>query len=134
MPATIERPSIAELDHLASQVEAEPLDRGQLIVTLRRVESGLRQRGRELERAGGLLDEEEKVARMSLQREEDRLRYDLDQLADQVAWFREEVEVDPGDDSLRAQANTLLLALRSHREAESRLVLESVDTEVGAGD
>jgi hypothetical protein len=134
MTATIERPTVNELDQLETLVVREPLERGTLIASLRRIENGLRHRGRVLERSGGLLDEEDKAARMSLAREDDRLRFDLDKLADDVAWFREEVEVGSEDSELRLRANAILAGLRSHRDAEASLILESADTEVGVGD
>ena len=133
MDALAERPSIQELDQLSELVAALPLDRDELVEALGRVEEGLRERGRALDLSGGLLDEEEKAARMSLAREDDRLRYEISSLLRIVESIRRSAH--EGDESeLRGRMMAVLAGLRGHRDAEASLVLESADTEVGSGD
>jgi hypothetical protein len=79
------------------------------------------------------LDEEDKAARMSLAREDERLRFEVSKLLRNVEGIRRTaVHADEGD--LRRRLNALIAGLRGHRDAEARLVLESTGTEVGAGD
>jgi hypothetical protein len=131
--AIADRPSIHELDELSDLAEAVPIDRRELVAMLRQVEDGLREHGRSLDQAGGLLDEEEKAARMSLAREDERLRFEVSTLLRNVEGIRRTAaNADEGD--LRRRLNTLVAGLRGHRDAEARLVLESVGTEVGSGD
>jgi hypothetical protein len=131
--AIADRPSIHELDELSDLAEAVPIDRRELVALLRQVEDGLREHGRSLDQAGGLLDEEDKAARMSLAREDERLRFEVSKLLRNVEGIRRTVvNADEGD--LRRRLNALVAGLRGPRDAEARLVLESAGTEVGSGD
>ncbi len=133
MNALIERPSIQEVDRLAELAATPTPDRAEMPRILRHIEDGLRERGRELDRAGGLLDEEEKAARMSLAREDDRLRDESSDLLQMIESIRMALP-DLDDAELHRRISALVAGLRGHRDAEASLVLESVDTEVGAGD
>ena len=133
MTVSVESPSALELDQLAKVLETEPLDRETLILQLRRIEGELRERRRELDRDGGLLDVEEQSKRMSLTREDERLRLELSSLADDVQWAKLEAESSAENDQVRDRVQALVLRMQHHRDAEAKLVVEST-TEVGAGD
>jgi hypothetical protein len=105
-----------------------------LVAAFRRIEQGLRDWSAELDLSGGLLDESDKAARPSLAREDDRLREEIAGLLHDMEACRREAAGPGGDDELRQCASALLAGLRGHRDAEASLVLESADTEVGAGD
>jgi hypothetical protein len=134
MIATADRPTAGELDQLEELAKANPLSRADLAAKLQRIEQGLRDHGRELDRSNGLLDETDKADRMSLAREDDRLRAEGSTLVDELAALRTAATSGTSDDDFRRQIGALVTALRGHRNAESSLVLESADTEVGAGD
>ena len=80
------------------------------------------------------MDESDKAARPSLAREDERLREEIGELLRDVQLCRREADGPGGDDDLRQCAAAVLAGLRGHRDAEASLVLESADTEVGAGD
>lgn len=130
---TADCPTASDLDQLTGLLRAEPLDRGALDSALRRIEVELSDRGIDLDRSGGLLDEADKVARPSLAREDSRLRDELTELARNVRAWRELARTGT-DDEVRQRGAPILAGLRGHRDAEAGLVLESADTEVGAGD
>jgi hypothetical protein len=134
MNATADRPSALELQQLSELLNATPLDRGALVTTLRRLTQGLQEHGRELDRTGGLLDEADKASRMSLAREDDRLREEGTALLRDVEGVKRAATDGSDDDALRQRGGQLLAGLRGHRDAEASLVLESADTEVGSGD
>ncbi len=135
MNATIDRPSAIELDQLNGLLSISPLDRAALIAALRRIEEGLRQHAHTLDESGGLLDEADKAHRMSLAREDDRLRDQIAALIDDAQSVRQAAAAGGSDeDDLRARGGELLAGLRGHRDAEASLVLESADTDVGSGD
>ena len=134
MRATADRPSAAELDQLAGLLSAPGPDRGELIDALRRIEQGLRDRARELDRSGGLLDEADKAHRMSLAREDERLREEIGTLLADVQSFRHSAAGGIEDEEVRRRGSAILARLRGPRDAEASLVLESVETEGGAGD
>jgi hypothetical protein len=131
--ATADRPSIQELDQLSGLAAISPLNRRELTASMRHLEDGLREHARELDRSGGLLDDHEKAARMSLSREDERLRFEVSSLLRNVESIRRSVD-DADESDLRSHLTALLAGLRGHRDAEASLVLESVDTEVGSGD
>jgi hypothetical protein len=132
--AVCDRPSAPELEELAGLLTATPLDRGKLVISLRQIEQGLRERARGLDEAGGLLDEAEKASRMSLAREDDRLREQVSTLLGDAEQFRQAAADGLDDDEVRRRGSALLAGLRGHRDAEASLLLESADTEVGSGD
>jgi hypothetical protein len=133
MSVTTDRPSAAELDELAGLLNAGTLDRRALAAALGRIEQGLTDRTQELDEAGGLLDEGDKAHRMSLSREDDRLREEMSILLRDVQELRAAGD-GLDDDDLRRRGGELLAGLRGHRNAEVGLVLESADTEIGSGD
>ena len=133
MSVTTDRPSAAELEELTGLLNAAPLDRPALAAALDRIEQGLTDRTQELDEAGGLLDEGDKAHRMSLSREDDRLREEMATLLRDVQDLRAAGDDLPEDD-LRRRGGELLAGLRGHRNAEVGLVLESADTEIGSGD
>jgi hypothetical protein len=134
MNTVADRPSSSELDQLSVLVAAEPLDRAALAAALRRIEHGLHEREEGLRRSGGLLDEADKAERMSLAREDDRLRDELAALIQNVQAVRDEATDGSDDTELRRRVGEVLAGLRGHRDAEAGLILESADTEVGSGD
>jgi hypothetical protein len=80
--------------------------------------------------------------RPTLVRQADELRNDYDDLVKQLPILREQVrraaEVGPSDGvdftALRQQAKQLLAGLREKQETETKLLLDSVNTDIGAGD
>lgn len=134
MSATADHPTAAELDRLSDLLAANPLDRNELAAALDHIEQGLRDHARDLDQAGGLLDETDKANRMSLAREDDRLRDESGALIAQLAGFRQTVGAGADPAALRQQGASVLAGLRGHRDAEASLVLENADTEVGSGD
>jgi hypothetical protein len=134
MNATTDRPTAAELNQLSGLLAATPLDRPTLITRLGEIEQGLRERAGDLDRSGGLLDESDKAHRMSLAREEDRLRDEYGSLLRDLEELRQAASGSTSEEELRARGSALLAGLQGHRDAESSLVLESADTEVGVGD
>jgi hypothetical protein len=134
MSATTDRPSAIELDELKGLLSTAPLDRAGLLAALRRIEDGLRQHARNLDRTGGLLDEDDKAGRMSLAREDDRLRQEVTALIVDAETVRQAAAGRSDDDDLCRRGSELLAGLRGHRDAEARLVLEGADTEFGSGD
>jgi hypothetical protein len=132
--AIADRPSAAELDQLSELLSADRLDRAELAATLRRIETGVRERARGLDRAGGLLDEADKANRMSLAREDDRLRDEVTALVGELTALAGDAAGGAADEDLRRRGSAVLAGLRGHRDAEASLVLESTDTEVGSGD
>lgn len=129
-----DHPSAVELAELKGLLTASPLDRAGLVAALRRVEDGLRQHARNLDRSGGLLDEEDKARRMSLAREDDRLRQEVASLIADAATVRQAAAGRSDEDDLLRRAGELLAGLRGHRDAEAGLILEGADTELGSGD
>jgi hypothetical protein len=134
MNATADRPSAIELDQLSGLLSAEPLDRAALAAALRRIEQGLHEHEHSLNRSGGLLDEADKARRMSLSREDDRLREEMAELIRDVQAVRQAATDGSDNDELRRRGGELLAGLRGHRDAEASLVLENADTDVGSGD
>jgi hypothetical protein len=92
--------------------------------------------------------------RPTLARQAEKLRRDDDHLLTQILGLRQEVRraaeafrppLDGSDNtvvageipdfgSMRHEGEQLLAALRQHKEVEMRLVLDSVNTDIGAGD
>ena len=134
MNATADRPSAVELTQLSQLLNASPLVRADLVAALRRLEQGLREHGRELDRSDGLLNEADKARRMSLSREDDRLRAEGSVLVADIDSLRQAAIGGADEDDLRRRGGALLAGLQGHRDAEVGLVLENADTEVGAGD
>jgi hypothetical protein len=134
MNATADRPSALELDQLSELLNAPALDRGALVAALRRLEQGLHEHERALDQSGGLLDEADKARRMSLSREDDRLREEMTVLLADVQDVRRAASNGTDDEELRRRSGQLLAGLRGHRDAEASLVLENSATEVGSGD
>ncbi len=132
--ATADRPSAVELDGFNGLLLATPLDRDALVAVLRQIEQGLREHAHDLDESGGLLDEADKANRMSLAREDDRLREELATLLREVQTLRQAAANGSDEDELRRRGAELLAGLRGHRNAEASLLLESADTEVGSGD
>jgi hypothetical protein len=134
MNATADGPSAGELDQLSGLLTAPDLDRGALVAALRRIEQGLHEHERDLDRSGGLLDEQDKARRMSLSREDDRLRVEMSALLRDAQAVRHAAADGSDDEGLRRRGGELLAGLRGHRDAEASLVLENASTEVGSGD
>ena len=134
MVAIADRPTAAELDHLSAILTANPLDRAELTKMLRRIEQGLRAHGDELDRTGGLLDEADRADRAGLDREDVRLREEVTTLLRDAQTVRQESGAGGDEANLIERATCLMTALRGHRDAESSLVLENADGDVGAGD
>jgi hypothetical protein len=134
MVATADRPTAAELDRMATILSSRPIDRAELTKMLRRIEQGLRAHGDELDRTGGLLDETDRADRAGLDREDIRLRDEVTTLIRDAQVIRQESGAGGDETNLIERATSLMTALRGHRDAESSLVLENADGDVGAGD
>ena len=119
---------------------------------LARVEAALRQHRAGAKAPDGLLAEVDET-RPTLARQADELRSDHDDFLVQVRALREEVRraaeaFQPATDptaktgaggvadfgAIRQQAEQLMAGLQQNRDAETRLVLESVNTDIGVGD
>src|SRR4029079_11003373 len=100
MNATADGPSAGELDQLSGLLTAPELDRGALVAALRRIEHGLHEHERDLDRSGGLLDEQDKARRRSLSREDDRLREEMSALLLDAQSVRQ-AAADGSDEDLR---------------------------------
>jgi hypothetical protein len=119
---------------------------------LSRVESALRQHQAAARAPDGLFAEVDE-ARPTLARQADRLRIDHDSLLNQARVLREEVRraaeafqpvpnrtapragagvVQFG--AIRQQGEALLARLQGNKDAETKLILESINTDIGAGD
>jgi len=134
MNAVADRPSVGELEQLSDLLRRPVLDRPGLGAVLRQIEQGLRERAHDLDQAGGLLDEADKARRMSLAREDDRLRNETADLLANVDDVLRMANVETDDELVRRRGRQLLAGLRGHRNAEASLLLESTATEVGSGD
>ncbi|HVK08988.1 MAG TPA: hypothetical protein VM597_09455 [Gemmataceae bacterium] len=136
MAATAERALADDIDTLSRLLVTHPLDRTQLASVLDRIAGEVNQHRRELASEGGLLDEDAKVNRPGLGRQEDRLHDDLIVLREEAQALAAQVAAADAsaDEHLRAEGEALLARLQDQHHRESDLVLESVDTEVGAGD
>lgn len=136
MTATAEHALADDLDSLSRLLVTHPIDRMELASLLDRLAGEVNQHRRQLVAEGGLIDENARIDRPGLGRAEDRLhddsivlRTDAQQLAAEAASAGPD-----GDDRLRAQGEALLARFKDHHDKESALVLESVDTDTGAGE
>jgi hypothetical protein len=129
-----DRPSVSELDELTRALDPRPLDRDALVTVLQQIEQGLREHCDSLKQRGGLLDEADRIHRPSLEREENRLRDRVCELLGECEELLHDLDDCEDEDVLRARGAELLAALRGLRDDEAHLVLDSADTEVGAGD
>jgi hypothetical protein len=119
---------------------------------LTRVEAALRQHRASAKAPDGLLAEVDET-RPTLARQADELRKDHDCFLKQIIALRQEachaaeafqpvaeLSAQPLDagivdfSAMRHQAERLLTALQENKEAEVVLVLESINTDIGAGD
>jgi hypothetical protein len=119
---------------------------------LARVEAALRQHRAAAKAPDGVLAEVDQT-RPTLARQADELRSDHDDFLTQVLALREEVghaaeafqpaasrSGQPGAAGVvdfgatRQRAEQLLAGLQANQEAEAKLVLESINTDLGAGD
>jgi hypothetical protein len=117
-----------------------------------RVEAAPRQHRAAAKAPDGILAEVDET-RPTLARRADELRTEHDDFLEQVRALREEVRLAaeafrPGAGAaaqpvvagvvdfgaIRRQAEQFLAGLQGHREAETKLVLESINTDIGAGD
>ena len=117
-----------------------------------RVEAALRQHRAAAKTPEGPLAEVDET-RPTLARQAEELRNDHDQLLGQVLALREEVQragdafqpaADPSAKTgargiadfgaIRRQVEQFLAGLRETKEAETKLILESVNTDIGVGD
>ena len=131
MSVTTDRPTASELEELTGLLNAGTIDRRALAAALGRIEQGLRVHAKDLDETGGLLDDQEKARRMSLAREDDRLRVEVSTLLRDVRELRS-AAAGSDEGELRRRGGEVLAGLRGHRNAEASLVLESADTEVGS--
>jgi hypothetical protein len=127
---------------------------------LRQVEESLRQHIRDAEAPGGLFATEVDLTRPSLVRQVGRLRRDHGEFLERATALRKEVEAAyqafehpvalarPASElpepapaggiadfgALRQSAESFLADLLQHREREANIAIESVTTDLGAGD
>src|SRR5262245_1217634 len=98
MKATPDRPSVMDLERLERALNADHADRAQLAAALGRIEQALREHGYDVDRAGGMIDEDERVARPSLERKQEQLREQITVLADDAGALRHIIEDGAGDE------------------------------------
>ena len=134
MRATPDRPSVLELERLERALCSEAAPRRQLTSALAGIERALRQHGRDIDRAGGLIDEEQQVARPSLARAAEQLRQHIQELAEEAQALRREAERDVDEDGLMLRSRLLYEALQRLRNAEADIAYEGVETDIGCGD
>jgi hypothetical protein len=127
-------PSTDDFDRLEQALAGRKLDRANLADILSDLEHALQDHHEHIEESGGLLTHQEEAARPSLARQAEKLRQDLAALADEAADLSERAERPGGEASIRQRALELLGALRQQRDREADLKLESVVTDLGAGD
>jgi hypothetical protein len=124
-------PELEELEHV---LQAEAPERTELSVALAKIAGALRAHARDLDGSGGLLDEKDVAARPSLGRRAEQLRAQVSSLEADAEHLQHEVEAGHDDGELLHRTEELLQALRKHRDGEAGVLLESTQTEVGAGD
>jgi hypothetical protein len=127
-------PSIDDIDRLERALNAANLDRIELAEVLGEIEQALQRHGADLDQSGGLLTSTEEAARPALARQAGKLRNDLSELACEAGELSQRSERPGGEAAIRQRARELLGALRQQRDREADLKLESVVTDLGAGD
>jgi hypothetical protein len=117
----------------------------ELEAALARIETALRQHRDANQAPDGALAEVDET-RPTLSRQADGLRDDQDDLLIQFLALREEVHrateharngvttEDADVAAIREKAGQLLAGLQENKEAETKLVMESVNTDIGVGD
>jgi hypothetical protein len=117
---------------------------------LARLEAALRKHRAAAQRPDGPLAEVDQT-RPTLARQADDLRSDYDEFLSQILALREQIQQSaqafapsrglatevggPMDiNAIREQSKEILAGLQKDRQAETNLVLESVNTDIGAGD
>ena len=125
---------LLELDELEHVLQAEAPERAELSAALAKVTGALRAHAHDLDGSGGLLDEKAVAARPSLGRRAEQLRAQVSALEADAEHLRHEVEAGDDDEAVLHRAQELLEALRKHRDGEAGILLESTQTDVGAGD
>jgi len=134
MRTATDLPSPVEIEMLEQVLAAPRLDRDELAGVLCIIDRALQTHADELDQFGGLLTRDEEVARPSLAREAERLRQAVTSLAEQSSDLTETVESSYGERTIRRQAQEFLEALQRQRNREADVKLESVVTDIGAGD
>lgn len=127
-------PSVDDIERLELALSAAKLDRTKLAEVLADIEAALQEHGEHLDRTGGLLTNNEEAARPSLGRLAEKLRQDLVALADEAGDLSQRSERPGGETAIRQRAQELLNSLRQQRDREADLKMESVVTDLGAGD
>src|SRR5262245_2150414 len=130
------QPTLLSLDHLEAALAESPFSLARLSAALGEVEVALGRRRREVNGPGGALEEEDLVARPALRRRAERLRRGGADLLLQVSLLhrRAESATQADENVLRQRASALLHKVRHLRDSEAKLALESVETDLGAGD
>ena len=125
---------LPELEELEHALEAEAPERPELSAALAKIAEALRAHARDLDTSGGLLDEKAVAARPSLGRRAEQLRAEISALEVDAEHLQHELEEGHDDEALLHRTEELLAALRKHSDGEAGILLESTQTEVGAGD
>jgi hypothetical protein len=132
MPVVSDSRFLDDMGRLEQAVTAMHLDLEELGAALARVEEMLHDHAEDVGRPDKLIPRQERSARPSLGREAIRLRMVLGGLLIQAR--RLHAQAVAGEGELREKTLSLLTALRRLRDDEADLTLESVTTELGAGD
>lgn len=122
-----------ELDHLERALAEGRLDRAELHAALSAIEAILRDHAAAMDGPGGLLDEEGRSARPSLERQVGKLRREVSALLRQADALHQQAE-GSASKTVRRKSAALLAAVRQLRADEADVALESANTDIGAGD
>jgi hypothetical protein len=116
-------------------LSAEPVDPDRLAAELDRIEKLLSSHTDEVRRAGGLINDEDRINRPSLDRQESKLMQQVRGLRRQVAALQERAaQHDADEPTLRQEAEGLAQALKRLRDAEADLAFEATNTDLGSGE
>jgi predicted ATP-dependent protease len=122
-------PSALDLDLLERSLSARRLDRIELAEILYHIDKALQEHASELDQSGGLLTGKEEAARPSLARQAQRLREQVESLAESSGELRDQIQ-EQGQMAIRQKAREFLKALRKQRDLEADVKLESL-TDIG---
>jgi hypothetical protein len=122
-------PSALDLDLLERSLSARRLDRVELAEILHHINKALQEHASELDQSGGLLTGKEEAARPSLARQAQRLREQVESLAESSGELRDQIQ-EEGQMAIRQKAREFLQSLRKQRNLEADVKLESL-TDIG---
>lgn len=125
---------IEKLEKIAANVERQPGWAGDLDQLLSTAEQELRQRKAPLKADGKLVDvEAPRMPSPTIARRTVGLRKELSVLIQETEELRTRLKTDDADD-VREQIHALAGSLQDYIDDEARLVLKSVNTDIGGND